>query len=316
MGPYEGSPSEQDGTPKTLLIRLELDAPTTATFSDSYSLDGSYLPIHRRKRSKVKALLSNAFFFIGSLIYVWVACWNISRLRNDTSNIPSPGMDSTVDNKFFGGFGDVSLYYVVSVLAPLNYVVDAVLQLADLPIAESGHLQKGFHDKPILEVGVQLTFGAAAVCDLMSSLIYREESPSSSYDFTIAAVHWYLVNGILMLSAKQLSCRSRSTRLSLIGDVLFLIGSVIDVFLSYFFNTRTSEAIWRLVSIGKVVTTLLWLIDSILYILANIYEEEDDDEEEQDDDEVYKEDDYLDEEISLPLVVVSDANIKPIANGL
>jgi hypothetical protein len=48
---------------------------------------------------------------------------------------------------------------------------------------------------------------------------------------------------------------------------------VIDVFLSYFFNTRSSDAVWRLVSIGKVVSSLLWLIDSILYILANIYEE-------------------------------------------
>jgi hypothetical protein len=46
---------------------------------------------------------------------------------------------------------------------------------------------------------------------------------------------------------------------------------VIDVFLSYFFNTRSSDAVWRLVSIGKVVSSL-WLIDSILYILANIYE--------------------------------------------
>jgi hypothetical protein len=93
------------------------------------------------------------------------------------------------------------------VLAPLSYVVDAVLQ-GDLPIAESGHLQQGFHDKPRLEVGVQLTFGAAAVCDLMSALIYRE--PQLLVRF-LAAVHWYLVNAILMLSAKQLSCRSRFT---------------------------------------------------------------------------------------------------------
>jgi hypothetical protein len=298
MGPYEGSPSEQDGTLKMLPICVELDAPTTITFAGTSSLGGSYLPIHQRKRPKGKAILSNAFFFTGSLIYVWISCWNIRRLGNDASNIPPPSMD-TIGNTFSGEFRDVSLYYIVSVLAPLSYAVDAVLQLADLPIAESGHLHQGFHDKPILEVGVQLTFGAAAVCDLMSSLIYREESPSCSYDFSIAAVHWYLVNAILMLSAKQLSCRSRFTRLSLIGDVLFLIGSVIDVFLSYFFNTRSSDAIWRIVSIGKVVSSLLWLIDSILYILANIYEEEDDDEEEE-----YKEDDYLDDEISLPLVVI------------
>jgi hypothetical protein len=297
MNPCEGSPSDQDGTPKMLPICVELDAPTTASFAGSSSLGGSYLPIQLQKGPKRKALLSNAFFFTGSLIYVWISCWNIRRLRNDTSNIPPPSMDSTIDNSFSGGFRDVSLYYIVSLLAPLSYVVDAVLQLGALPIAESGHLHQGFHDKPILEVGVQLTFGAAAVCDLLSSLIYREESPSVSFDFSIAAVHWYLVNSILMLSSKQLSCRSRFTRLSLIGDVLFLIGSVIDVFLSYFFNTRTSDATWRLVSIGKVVSSLLWLIDSILYILANIYDEDDKEEE-------YEEDDYMDDEISLPLVVV------------
>jgi hypothetical protein len=57
---------------------------------------------------------------------------------------------------------------------------------------------------------------------------------------------------------------------------------VIDVFLSYFFNTRSSDAVWRLVSIGKVVSSLLWLIDSILYILANVYEEKGEDDEEED----------------------------------
>jgi hypothetical protein len=301
MGPHdEVSPNDPDGTLKMLPICVELDAPTTTTFAGSSSLGGSYLPIHQRKRPKGRAILSNAFFFTGSLIYVWISCWNFRRLGNDTSNIPPPSMN-TIDNAFSGGFRDVSWYFIVSVLAPLSYAVDAVLQLGDLPIAESGHLQQGFHDKPRLEVAVQLTFGAAAVCDLMSALIYREASPSCSYDFSIAAVHWYLVNAILVLSAKQRSCRSRFTSLSLIGDVLFWIGSVIDVFLSYFFNTRSSDAIWRLVSIGKVVSSLLWLIDSILYILANIYEEEGEDEEEE---EEYKEDDYSDDEISLPLVVV------------
>jgi hypothetical protein len=298
MSPYdEGSPSDPDEPLNMLPICVE----TTSTFAGSSSLGGSYLPIHQRKRPKGRAILSNAFFFTGSLLYVWISCWNFRRLGNDImSNIAPPSM-STIDNTFSGGLRDVSLYFIVSILAPLSYVVDAVLELGDLPIVESGHLQQGFHDKPRLEVGVQLTFGAAAVCDLMSALIYREESPSCSYDFSIAAVHWYLVNAILMLSTKQLSCRSRFTSLSLIGDVLFLIGSIIDVFLSYFFNTRSSDAVWRLVSIGKVVSSLLWLIDSILYILANIYEEEGEDEEEE---EEYKEDDFSDDDISLPLVVV------------
>jgi hypothetical protein len=80
-----------------------------------------------------------------------------------------------------------------------------------------------------------------------------------------------------------------------------LIGCVIDVSLSYYFNTR-SDAIWRLVSIGKVLSSLLWLVDSVLYILASIYEEEDDNETEFEKD---VEDDCISGEISLPLVVVT-----------
>jgi hypothetical protein len=295
VGPRGGSPTDQEDIMILASICVDfLDAPTAATVA-SNSLDGTYSPSHRRKRPKGKAILSNAFFLSGSSFFFWIACWNLRMLRNDSSDIPQLSMESTIDDSIsFGGFRDVSFYYIICVLAPLCFVVDAVLQLGDLPMVESGHLRQGFHEKPMLEVGVQLTFGAAAICDLMSSLIYREESPSCSYDFSIAAVHWYLVNAILMLSAKQLSCRSRFTSLSLIGDVLFLIGSIIDVFLSYFFNTRSSDAVWRLVSIGKVVSSLLWLIDSILYILANIYEEEGEDEE----------DDYSDDESSLPLVVV------------
>jgi hypothetical protein len=178
---------------------------------------------------------------------------------------------------FSGGFPDISLYHTICIFAPLCYATDAVLQLGRLPIASSGHLHQGFHDKPILEAGVQLTFGTAAICDLLSALIYREASPSTSYDLSIVAVHWYLINAILMLSSKQAFCRSQFTRLSLVGDVLFLIGSMIDVCLSYFFNTQTSVETWRLVNIGKVLSSLLWVGDSLLYILADVYEEEDED---------------------------------------
>jgi hypothetical protein len=134
------------------------------------------------------------------LIYVWISCWNFRRLGNDTSNIPPPSMN-TIDKHFSGGFQMSLCTLIVSVLAPLSYVGRCT---ARGPTNRGiGSSSTGISRQAETGGWGSANIWCCAVCDLMSALIYREESPSCSYDFSIAAVHWYLVNAILMLSAKQ-----------------------------------------------------------------------------------------------------------------
>jgi hypothetical protein len=179
------------------------------------SVEATYRSISEKDR-KGRAILSNAFFYwkldlrldFSAGIFVW---------GNDTSNIPPPSMN-TIDNTF----PEVQVFFVLYCICACS------TQLRRRRcITARGPTNRGIGSSST-GISRQAETGGWGSANLwccrrlrpMSALIYREKAPVAR-TISIAAVHWYLVNAILMLSAKHLSCRSRFTSLSLIGDVLF-----------------------------------------------------------------------------------------------
>jgi hypothetical protein len=78
--------------------------------------------------------------------------------------------------------------------------------------------------------------------------------------------------------SKTSSQMDHTALLEHLGDVLFLVGSIIDVLLSYFYNDRISNHVWKLVDRGNLVSAVLWLVDSILYISADHFSSDEADE--------------------------------------
>ena len=139
------------------------------------------------------------------------------------------------------------------------------------------------------------TFGLAALMDLASSLtINWTVHPQITNVCAIGAVYVYLLNAAVLLYSKQeqqeqqvdgsnsssvMTMLSRSEVLEYRGDILFGIGSCIDVALSSVYcRHNVSNAQWKLVNRANLLSTILWLLDSLLYIAAEYYSDDSDQE--------------------------------------
>ena len=143
-------------------------------------------------------------------------------------------------------------------------------------------------------LAVSGTFGLAALLDLTSSLtVFWTLHPQITNVCAIGAVYVYLLNAACLLYSKReqqqqqqvddnnsssvATVLSRSEILEHRGDILFGIGSCIDVALSsVYFSHNVSNAQWKLVNRANLLSTILWLLDSLLYIAAEYYSDDSD----------------------------------------
>lgn len=179
---------------------------------------------------------SNLCFFIGGILFVWIAGWKLS-LPVTTLVHSNRGLD----------------YEVVAILAPFYYVLNAGIE-----IVGGG------------KTGLSLLFGLAAVLDLAAAL---DGEPSTKSVLWTAADHIYLMQavlGLLWASAKHETPMAK--KLWKCGLVLFLVGSLIDVVLSYVKITMTSENHHgvRVIQSFSLLAALLWTLNAVLFILADV----------------------------------------------
>jgi hypothetical protein len=117
------------------------------------------------------------------------------------------------------------------------------------------------------------TFGMAAFIELLSCLYVDQDEGLSDY-MSMFAAHIYFVNAApLFLTSFHEQYYWKSDSLEDFGDLMFLMGVIIDVVLSYwelYFPSNTIVAWFYLLS------ALLWLADAIVCIVAQlIYRDED-----------------------------------------
>lgn len=155
-------------------------------------------------------------------------------------------------------------------------------------------VQHGEETNGMWPLAVSGTFGLAALLDLASSLTVNWTlHPQMTNVCAIGAVYVYLLNAATLLFSKKeqqqhpqvddnnsslvVTILSRSELLEHRGDILFGIGSCIDVALSsVYFSHSVSNAQWKLVNRANLLSTILWLLDSLLYIAAEYYSDDSD----------------------------------------
>lgn len=220
--------------------------------------------------------IANASFFIGSILYVWQAIWNLMYDYkwyggNDEGN----DEDAEYDDDYVEPFW--SFYKVLSMIAALMYVANA---LVDGRVAVSemrGKVGSGrFGDDPRWEIGVAVTFGVAALCDFLSELIATDDNEWPSYAAGCAAVDIYLLNAVLVVSGRRPQFTSLPKTLMSSGDILFMIGSIIDVTISFVNDPKVPTSRYIGLAWFSFASAALWFIDSILYILADYLSDDDD----------------------------------------
>lgn len=222
--------------------------------------------------------VSNFCFFVGSILYVWTSTISVidayryfDEYEGDDDGDGTDD-DETESEPFW------TAYKFLASAAALMYVANSIID-GRVALGEvQGKVGSArFGDDPRWEIGVAVTFGVAALCDFLSELIWNDDDRWPGYAAGCAAVDIYLLNAVLVLLGRRPRFRSLPETLMSAGDILFLVGSVIDVTIAFVDNpnapsSRTIEIAWCSFS-----SSALWFIDSLLYILVDFVSDNDDD---------------------------------------
>jgi hypothetical protein len=172
---------------------------------------------------------------------------------------------------------------LVSSFAALSFLLDALLQASTLRIGiphlvvlQTDADENDDHDQQqhshllhhiryhAAEIGGVFSFGIAAALDISAALLDNNW-------LSFGAVHCYLLNASILFAGKTWSTNETiADKIQCVGDILFVTGCVIDVSLSYFFNAETSNFTWKLVNRGNLLSSALWFLDAILYIIVDL----------------------------------------------
>lgn len=230
------------------------------------------------------AWTSNLLFLTGSCLYVWLALWDI---HSEKSWYLPVDDDKTATSHWKAWRNP---YTIVSVAAASCYVIDAsrlvchgstpqehhVSMDRPGPGAEHhshNHFLHRFQSSKTVAVSVGLTFGLGALFDLVAALTSELPDSRISDWAAVCAAHSYFMNAILLLSGKSVAFTTLSQKAAVVGDFFFLIGSLVEVSLSYFYIGQESDLVWKYVYLGYLFSSILWLLNAILYIAADVFKD-------------------------------------------
>ena len=225
--------------------------------------------------------LSNGFFFMGSVIYVGTGIFGVIESYqdydegdNDDSLLPSDDETGDGDDESLSFW---TAYKVLASAAALMYLGNAFVDGRVAIIEIQGKVGSGrFGDDPRWEIGVAVTFGVAALSDFISELIWEDDNMWPGYAAGCAAVDFYLLNAVLVSLGRTPAFTTVPHTLTSAGDILFFIGSIIDVLISFVNNPKAPSSRSIEIAWSSLVSAVLWFLDSLLYIFANHLSHDDD----------------------------------------
>jgi hypothetical protein len=203
----------------------------------------------QRRFTSIQISWSNVFFLSGSILYVWIAMWNLTK----------PGVDLYDDNMNDSLLVRLnwSWYDILTIAAPFLYILNAVFEF-----------RSAFLGRLHWELAVATIFGMAALMDMVGTLFSDSGSIRLDSVPSIMAVHFYFLQALLAFCGSSFRYENQVARvLQRGGYLLFLIGSSIDVFVSYMDARLWNIAAWDMVS------SSLWMVDAFFFTLADILDD-------------------------------------------
>jgi hypothetical protein len=235
-----------------------------------------------QRKSSMAGYISNMFFLFGSILYVWLAVWDYQASEKGVNDNDGPSLlapdelleHETVDNCMEIDFTSfticITTYTAISATAALMYVFDAIFQIKELTNISgnsNSHLLHGLRHFPLLEFSTGLAFGVGAILDFICTTTVKLSDPRISRYFGVSSSYIYLLSAFLISIGKESRFDTMADGLESSGDILFITGSIIDVLSIYLLAGKDAHE----VAIGGLVFTSLWLLDAIIYILADLY---------------------------------------------
>jgi hypothetical protein len=200
-------------------------------------------------------------FFLGALFGTIAAISDLKdALRDSSGNYDDDDAQDDDAQISTNPLGVWSFYKVMSVASTLMYLLESWLDGRE----EYGGKRWMF----------PLVFGLAAFLDLLSCLLDDEDRPWPSFVTGFAAAHLFVLSAFLTIYDNRLYYSLQLTNIAMmaipVGDALFMAGSVVDLCVSYWENPKSSSMGWVPVAAWSLVSALLWLLDSLVYRLADV----------------------------------------------
>jgi hypothetical protein len=197
-------------------------------------------------------ITSNLLFFAGSVCYLMVSHWRASNL--DQVHATKAGRISAIA---VGG----SIFY------SLNASVGMALAIRRMRRNPRGSIR---WRESVWSLASNLLFGMGAVMDTSDclKLLLQGEDPSGADKHSLSA-HLYFLSGLCICYELHFSCLRYHQLLIRMGDLLFLLGSVCDLIITY-----STQYVKNSAEINRfwLVSSTLWLVNSILYLVADVLE--------------------------------------------
>ena len=211
--------------------------------------------------------MANCCFFVGSILYLGVSVWNvIDAYRYYGEHYDD---DDEENEQFWTG------YRLLSSTAAIMYVANSLID-GRVAIFEIRGKRESirFGEDPRWEIGAAVTFGVAALFDFLSALIWNDNDMWPGYFTGSAAVDIYLLNAVLVITGRKPNFTTLPESFMSAGDILFLIGSAIDVIISFVDNPKAPSSRSILIAWLSFASSALWFLDALLYICADYFDDD------------------------------------------
>lgn len=198
---------------------------------------------------------SDLFFFAGSLCYFIDAISDMNYINRVYHS----------KEIFWGRVLDDNSYTILSLSGASFCLLHALVDMYQPLFPRSGSTDESTEDKPSYNWCKFLSsflFGIGAMIDILIAICMSDEI-WMDHGYLISAYLWLMSSLLALGSIEKCICSSSVMVLRLFGDILFMVGSGIDVIVGYEIMAAQALAKWGCMSSG------LWCLDSILYLLAN-----------------------------------------------
>mmetsp|Transcript_10209 Transcript_10209/g.11312 ORF Transcript_10209/g.11312 Transcript_10209/m.11312 type:complete len:357 (+) Transcript_10209:51-1121(+) len=207
---------------------------------------------------------SNIMFLLGSTLYTILSImdWRFVIASRDADD------DYYIDDGIV--YFQLDTYTLILICAAFLMILNAALDFSQCVYTSKQKEQRGemssmCHRDIIFDVLSSLTFGIAAAIDFGTCFL-NGDVQRIIFIASIASSHIYLLSAIFSLSNQSLcACYNKDDILIRAGDWLFLIGSLIDVVISYS-DPYIKDDISTVVYLSSLIGSGLWLLDAVLYI--------------------------------------------------
>jgi len=224
--------------------------------------------------------MSNTVFLFGSSLQTLIGIFDLKSVYDDEGG-DDDGAENDDDDDWTR---QDNILYVLGIVGAGMYILNAASDYVQAK-AWDREGQGRFGSNPKYEIWAAITFGVAAVLETITCIFWTEDINLLQVNIYVVAMHIYFVSGALSLIAQGMSCsflcRSawscsccNSKRVIAkifmdLGAILFLVGSTVDVVVSYLYEPAIGNLSPGTLAATNLLSSILWFCDALLYIAAD-----------------------------------------------